>query len=89
VVRFAPTSKQSRVYPQGDKEVCGFTPIILSGEKHTEKDLPLLIKKYRFIDFDEPVFDAAKGSCNDVVMGICEKNKEYKVLKLTAVARKM
>lgn len=60
VVRFASTSKHPRAYPHGDKEVCGFTPIILSGEKHTEKDLPLLIKKYRFIDFDEPVFDATK-----------------------------
>ncbi len=61
VVRFAPTSKQPRVYPQGGKEIFGFTPIILSGERQTGKDLPLLIKKYRFFDFDEVVFDAAKG----------------------------
>ena len=73
MVRFAPTSKQPRAYPQGDKEAFGFTPIILSGEKHTAKDLPLLIKKYRFIDFDESVFDAVKGACYDVAMGICEK----------------
>ena len=78
MVRFASTSKQPRAYPHGDKEVCGFTPIILSSEKQPEKDLPLLIKKYRFIDFDEPVFDAAKGSCNDVVMGICEKIRSTK-----------
>lgn len=78
MVRFAPTSKQPRVYPQGGKEIFGFTPIILSVEKQSEKDLPLLIKKYRFIDFDEPVFNAAKGSCNDVVMGICEKIRSTK-----------
>ncbi|MCL6747362.1 hypothetical protein DEM91_01680 [Prevotella sp. TCVGH] len=78
MVCFAPTSKQPRVYPQGDKEVCGFTPIILSSEKHTEKDLLLLIKKYRFIDFDEPVFDAAKGSCNEVAIGFCEKIRSTK-----------
>ena len=78
MVRFALTSKQTTTYPQGDKEVCGFTPIILSGEKHTEKDLPLLIKKYRFIDFDEPVFDAAKGSCNEVAIGFCEKIRSTK-----------
>lgn len=73
MVRFAPTSKQPRVYPQGGKEVYGFTPIILSGEKQAEQVLPLLIKKYRFIDFDESVFDAVKGACYDVAMGICEK----------------